>query len=428
MSENKITFIKNDILDEGYYSIEHKSGLQIYVYPKADYASAYAVFGTKYGSIDTRFKRSDREDFIEIPAGTAHFLEHKLFESEELDAFQRYAKTGASANAFTSFDRTCYLFTCTGSFKENFEILIDFVRHPYFTEATVQKEQGIIGQEIDMYKDSPEWECFFNLLGSMYVNHPVKIDIAGTKESISQITAEMLFSCYDTFYNLSNMALAVAGKTTVEEVLEVADRLLEETEKVTVERAFLPEPADIVSDYVEENLPVATPVFAFGYKENHETAERSIDEEIAMLIILEVLAGQMSPFYKKLLDDGLVNTSFSTEYFNGFNYAAPIFSGESVNPREVCERIKNAVAELKVKGISEEEFEIVRKKQYGKTVRAFSDIDTVANGLITTHFAKDELFAEFNAVKNMELSFVNELLRKSFDESKAVLSVVCQKS
>ena len=394
MSENNITFIKNDILDEGYYSIEHKSGLQIYVYPKEDYASAYAVFGTKNGSIDTRFKRSDRADFIEIPAGTAHFLEHKLFESEELDAFQRYAKTGASANAFTSFDRTCYLFTCTGSFRENFEILLDFVRHPYFTEATVQKEQGIIGQEIDMYKDSPEWECFFNLLGSMYVNHPVKIDIAGTKESIAQITAEMLFSCYDTFYNLSNMALAVAGKTTVEEVLEVA----------------------------------ATPVFAFGYKESHETAERSIEEEIAMLIILEILAGQMSPFYKQLLDDGLVNTSFSTEYFNGFNYAAPIFSGESVNPREVSERIKKAIAELKVKGISEEEFEIVRKKQYGKTVRAFSDIDTVANGLITTHFAKDELFSEFNAVKNMELSFVNDLLRKSFDESKAVLSVVCNKA
>ena len=428
MSENVIKYIENEILGEGYYSIEHKSGLKIFVYPKPEYTSTYAVFGTKYGSIDTRFKRSDRDSFTEIPAGTAHFLEHKLFESEELDAFQRYAKTGASANAYTSFDRTCYLFACTGHFKENFEILLDFVRHPYFTEETVQKEQGIIGQEIDMYKDSPEWECLFNLLECLYHKHPVKIDIAGTKESISQITAEMLFSCYDTFYNLSNMALAVAGKTTVEEVLEVADRLLEETEKVTVERAFLPEPADIVSDYVEENLPVATPVFAFGYKESHETAERSIDEEIAMLIILEVLAGQMSPFYKKLLDDGLVNTSFSTEYFNGFNYAAPIFSGESVNPREVCERIKNAVAELKAKGISEEEFEIVRKKQYGKTVRAFSDIDTVANGLITTHFAKDELFAEFNAVKNMEVSFVNELLRKSFDESKAVLSVVCQKS
>ena len=231
MSENVVKYIENEILGEGYYSIDHKSGLKILVYPKPEYTSTYAVFGTKYGSIDTRFKRSDTESFTEIPAGTAHFLEHKLFESEELDAFQRYAKTGASANAYTSFDRTCYLFACTGHFKENFEILLDFVRHPYFTEATVQKEQGIIGQEIDMYKDSPEWECLFNLLECLYHKHPVKIDIAGTKESIAEITAEMLFSCYETFYNLSNMALAVAGKTTVEEVLEIADRLLESDEK-----------------------------------------------------------------------------------------------------------------------------------------------------------------------------------------------------
>lgn len=426
MSENKVTYIKNDILEEGYYSVEHKSGLRIYVYPKEDYASTYAVFGTKYGSIDTRFKRSDKADFTEIPAGTAHFLEHKLFESEELDAFQRYAKTGASANAYTSFDRTCYLFTCTGNFKENFQILLDFVRHPYFTEETVQKEQGIIGQEIDMYKDSPEWECLFNLLDAMYVNHPVKIDIAGTKQSISEITADMLFSCYNTFYNLSNMALAVAGNTTVEEVLEIADSLLEADEDVTVERAFLDEPAEIVKSYVEENLPVATPVFAFGYKESHETHERTLEEEIAMSIILDILAGQMSPLYKELLDDGLVNNTFSTEYFNGYNYAAPIFSGESTDPNTVAEKIKRRIAELKETLITEEQFETVRKKQYGKTVRAFSDIDTLANGLVVSHFENEELFSEFEVIKNMKLSFVNELLLKSFDEKTAVLSVVCQ--
>ncbi len=426
MSKNKITYIKNDVLEEGYYSVEHKSGLRIYVYPKEDYASTYAVFGTKYGSIDTRFKRSDKADFTEIPAGTAHFLEHKLFESEELDAFQRYAKTGASANAYTSFDRTCYLFTCTGNFKENFQILLDFVRHPYFTEETVQKEQGIIGQEIDMYKDSPEWECLFNLLDAMYVNHPVKIDIAGTKQSISEITADMLFSCYNTFYNLSNMALAVAGNTTVEEVLEIADSLLEADEDVTVERAFLDEPQEIVKSYVEENLPVATPVFAFGYKECHETYERTLEEEIAMSIILDILAGQMSPLYKELLDDGLVNNTFSTEYFNGYNYAAPIFSGESTDPKTVAEKIKKRVAQLKESLITEEQFETVRKKQYGKTVRAFSDIDTLANGLVVSHFENEELFSEFEVIKNMKLSFVNELLLKAFDEKTAVLSVVCQ--
>lgn len=427
MSENKIVYTKNDILDEGYYTIEHKSGLKIFVYPKAEYASTYAVFGTKYGSIDTRFKRSDRAEFTEIPAGTAHFLEHKLFESEELDAFQRYAKTGASANAYTSFDRTCYLFSCTGYFKENFEILLDFVRHPYFTEETVRKEQGIIGQEIDMYKDSPEWECLFNMLGAMYHKHSVKIDIAGTKGSIAQITADMLFSCYDTFYNLSNMALAVAGNVTVEEVLEVADRLLEADEPVTVERAFEEEPEAIVKDYVEAHLPVATPTFCFGYKESYDTPERSIKEELAKTIILDVLAGQMSSFYKELLDEELVNNTFSTEYFNGYNYAAVIFSGESKDPVAVAEKIKARIKELKNTLISKEDFEIARKKQYGKTVRAFSDVDIVANSLIVSHFEDDELFSEFQVIKTITVDYVNQVLLNSFDEDKAVLSVICNK-
>ncbi len=427
MSENKIVYTKNDILDEGYYTVEHKSGLKIFVYPKEGYASTYAVFGTKYGSIDTRFKRSDRAEFTEIPAGTAHFLEHKLFESEELDAFQRYAKTGASANAYTSFDRTCYLFTCTGHFKENFEILLDFVRHPYFTEETVRKEQGIIGQEIDMYKDSPEWECLFNMLGAMYHKHSVKIDIAGTKDSIAQITADMLFSCYDTFYNLSNMALAVAGNTTVEEVLEVADRLLQADEPVTVERAFEQEPEAIVAPYVETTLPVATPTFCFGYKEFYETPDRSLKEEIAKTIILDVLAGQMSPFFKELLDEGLVNNTFSTEYFNGYNYAAVIFSGESKDPKTVAQRIKARITAMKKELISAEDFEIARKKQYGKTVRAFSDVDVVANSLIVSHFENEELFSEFEFIKSLTLDYVNEVLLNSFDEDKAVLSVICNK-
>ncbi len=427
MSENKITFIKNDILDEGYYAVDHKSGLKIFVYPKPEYTSTYAVFGTKYGSIDTRFKRSDIKDFVEIPAGTAHFLEHKLFESEELDAFQRYAKTGASANAYTSFDRTCYLFSCTGNFKENFEILLDFVRHPYFTEETVRKEQGIIGQEIDMYKDSPDWECLFNMLGAMYHNHPVKIDIAGTKESIAQITADMLFSCYNTFYNLSNMALAVAGKCTVEEVLEIADNLLEADEDVTVQRAFKAEPSEISQNYVEEYLPVATPVFCLGYKEDVPGGEKSLEEEIAKTIILEVLAGQMSPLYKELLDEGLINSSFGSEYFNGYNYAAVLFSGESADPKAVARRIDERAAKLKKELISKEDFEIVRKKQFGKTVRAFSDIDTVANSLLVSHFENDELFSEFEVVKNMSLDYVNSVLQESFDPSRAVLSVVKNK-
>jgi predicted Zn-dependent peptidase len=278
-----------------------------------------------------------------------------------------------------------------------------------------------------MYKDSPDWECLFNLLGAMYHNHPVKIDIAGTKDSIAQISAEMLFSCYDTFYNLSNMALAVAGNTTPEEVIEIADRMLEKSEPVTVERAFEKEPDSIVTNYVEEHLPVATPVFCFGYKESIEGEENTLEEEMAMSLIMDVAVGQMSPFYKDLLDEGLVNNTFSTEYFNGYNYAAVIFSGESKDPKTVAEKIKARIQTVKKELISAEDFEIARKKQYGKTVRAFSDVDIVANSLIVSHFEKEELFSEFEFIKSLTLDYVNEVLLNSFDEDKAVLSVICSK-
>ena len=187
-----------------------ENGLQVYVVEKEDYSSAYALFGTRYGSVDTVFSR-DNENFTAVPEGIAHFLEHKLFESEDGDAFTRYAETGAYANAFTSFDRTCYLFSCSDNFEKNLDILLDFVQNPYFTEQTVKKEQGIIGQEIRMYEDSPSWRVLFNMLSAMYQNHPVRIDIAGTVDSIAKIDANLLYECYNTFYHPSNMFICIAG-------------------------------------------------------------------------------------------------------------------------------------------------------------------------------------------------------------------------
>ena len=190
--------IKSVALAERYYKVKHDSGLTIYVYPKEGYSSTYAIFGTKYGSINNCFK-VDNGETVSVPDGIAHYLEHKLFESEDGDAFSRYAKTGANANAYTSFDKTCYLFSCTDNFEESLEILLDFVQSPYFTKETVAKEQGIIGQEIKMYDDSPSWRVMFNMLMNMYKTHPVRIDIAGTVESIAKITPEYLYTCYNTY-------------------------------------------------------------------------------------------------------------------------------------------------------------------------------------------------------------------------------------
>lgn len=416
--------IKNDLLKDSYYTIEHETGLTIFVYPKKDYTSTYAIFGTNYGSIDTAFKTSDSEIFITIPEGTAHYLEHKLFESEELDAFSRYAKTGASANAYTSFDKTCYLFSCSKNFKESFEILVDFVQHPYFTEETVQKEQGIIGQEIRMYEDVAQWQVMFNLLKILYHKHPVRIDIAGTIESIADITYKTLYDCYNTFYNLNNMVLAVAGNTNVDEVLEVCDRLLEKSKDVTVSRAKVDEPNDIVKDYVEQNLSVAMPLFNLGFKEVCDAPIKSLKEQLCTSILLQVIAGDTSKLYKDLFNKGLINTSFSCEYFHGYGYATVIFGGESKEPKLVCELIKQEIKNLKEKGIDKKDFERARKMLYGRTIMGYNDIDGLANELVTSFFEGYKMFEEVEVYQSITLEDVEDRLKHQLDEKYSALSVV----
>ena len=416
--------VKSERLGESYFEIDHPSGLKILVYPKKNYAATYAVFGTRYGSIDTEFRLNGEEKFTCVPEGIAHFLEHKLFESEDLDAFERYAKTGASANAYTSFDKTCYLFSCTGKFQESLEILLDFVTHPYFTEKTVQKEQGIIGQEIQMCRDEAGWEALFSLLRAMYKTHPVRIDIAGTVESIAEITPELLYKCYETFYNFSNMVLCVAGNVTPDEVLSVADRLLKPQKPIEIERKFHREPREVAETYTEETLSVAFPIFSLGFKEAVETPERSLREILISDIILEAVAGKTSAFYSELLEAGLINTSFESEYFCGYGYAAWIFTGESPDGREVQKRITARIRALQESGISEADFERIRKKLYGRSIMQFNDIDGIANAMVSAYFCKEGLFDETEILQSLTLDEVNARLRTALQTDCASLSVI----
>ena len=416
--------VKSERLGESYFEIDHPSGLKILVYPKKNYAATYAVFGTRYGSIDTEFRLNGEEKFTCVPEGIAHFLEHKLFESEDLDAFERYAKTGASANAYTSFDKTCYLFSCTGKFQESLEILLDFVTHPYFTEKTVQKEQGIIGQEIQMCRDEAGWEALFSLLRAMYKTHPVRIDIAGTVESIAEITPELLYKCYETFYNFSNMVLCVAGNVTPGEVLSVADRLLKPQKPIQIERKFHREPREVAESYTEETLSVAFPIFSLGFKEAVETPERSLREILISDIILEAVAGKTSAFYSELLEAGLINTSFESEYFCGYGYAAWIFTGESPDGREVQKRITARIRALQESGISKADFERIRKKLYGRSIMQFNDIDGIANAMVSAYFCKEGLFDETEILQSLTLDEVNARLRTALQTDCASLSVI----
>lgn len=382
------------------------------------------MFGTKYGSVDTRFRIKGEKNFTEVPEGIAHFLEHKLFESEELDAFARFEKTGANANAFTSFDKTCYIFGCSGNFEQSLEILLDFVKHPYFTEATVQKEQGIIGQEIRMYQDDPDWQVLFNLLRGIYENNPVRIDIAGTVESISEITADLLYSCYNTFYNNSNMALAVAGSVTAEQVLKIADRVLKKEEPIEIENVFPEEPEKPKTDYIEEKLGVDIPKFALGFKQTHKTAAVTAEQSVKTDIALDIIAGKTSLLYSEMLEQGLINPTFGSEYFTGRGFAFPMFIGESREPEKVRDKIFAEIERLRKDGISDDDFEISAKRLYGIGVRSFNDVDDLANNIISSHFDGYNLFSKTEAFRSVTKEDVYKVITDGFEKEKACLSVI----
>lgn len=416
--------IKSKRTLDKYYRINHDSGLTIYLFPKKDYNSKYAIFGTKYGSVNNAFSL-DNGEVTFVPDGIAHYLEHKLFESEDGDAFSRYAKTGANANAYTSFDKTCYLFSCTENFDESFEILLDFVQSPYFTEETVAKEQGIIGQEIRMYDDSPEWCVMFNMLRNMYHNHPVKIDIAGTVESIAKITPEYLYQCYNTFYNLNNMVLCVAGDLTVEDILKKADKMLKPCEKHTIENYFEDEPYQVVNNYVEQSFPVSVPLFNLGFKdEAHKITQKEFAE---IEIILSILSSPASELYKRLDDAKLINQSFDNEFFAGPGYNSVIFSGESRSPKETAEMIKQYIIELKEKGISEDAFETAKKEVYGDSVISLNSVDNICNTLADFHFNDIDIFGIIDDITRCTLDDVNNRLKKMLDVNNCTLSVVLPK-
>ena len=402
--------IRNDLLGEQYYELEHDSGLRLLVMEKPEYTGAYAMFGTRFGSVDTCFKRSDETDYTTVPDGIAHFLEHKLFESEEKDAFERFQQTGASANAFTSFDRTCYLFQCADRVEENLEILLDFVTHPYFTAETVAKEQGIIGQEIRMYQDAPDWVLELNLLRAIYHKNPVRIDIAGSDASIAKITPELLYACYRTFYNHSNMVLAVAGNVTKEQVLAVCDRVLQKQDPVRFEQLVPEEPDDVAQPQIEAVLPVELPKFALGFKQPALPAVRSDREIAAMEIALDILAGRLSPLYHDLLEQGLINPGFSAFYFNGRGFAVPMLVGESADPAAVREAVLARLEALQQSGVSNEAFALSRKRLYGSAIRGFNDVDDLAYLLADAHFRGSNLFGELESYRAVTRAEAEQML------------------
>ena len=410
-------------LGEGYTRIEHPSGLTLMLCPMKGYSTAYALFATRCGSIDDSFSIGDGE-MVQVPNGIAHFLEHKLFESEEGDAFEQYAKTGASANAYTSFDRTAYLFGCTDRFRESLEILLNLVTPPYFTEQTVKKEQGIIGQEIRMYDDDPDWRVYFNLLGALYQEHPIRIDIAGTVESIAGISADLLYRCYNAFYNLNNMVLSIAGNFEIKDVVEACDKILKPAAPVRVSAREVQEPDEIRTRRVEQTLEVAAPLFQIGFKGRAKSYRENILAQVTGELVCDLIAGESTALYRELYDEGLINAVFDTEVMAGPNYLVNIFSGESRDPDAVFARLTDGVRALQERGISEEDFERARRAAYGRYVGIYGNVESMAGMMVLAKLADFGAYEPLDLLGELTLNDAQAFLRENFDTERCALSVV----
>ena len=361
------------------------SGLTVLVRPMPGYGSVHAEYATRFGSIDREFTVDGRT--VKLPAGVAHFLEHKMFESEDGDAFSKYAKTGANANAFTSFDQTCYIFTATRNVDESMDVLLGMVSAPYFTAETIQKEQGIIGQEIRMYDDNVDWRMLFALCDCLYEHHPIRSDIAGTVESIAEITPEMLYACTDAFYSPSNMVLSAAGDVTMEQVLAACARagLDKPCAKPVVQRVQRPEELTPFKPGCQFTMSIVKPCIGVGFKEKPLTPENRVKGEILCDLLSEVICGGMTPLYRKLYDEGLVNPGFGGEYLAVDGCCCLLFTGESEQPELVRSLLLEEIARVRREGVDEELFTLCKNQMYGEMLETLESVTGASGCLVTSH-------------------------------------------
>ncbi|MCL2098823.1 MAG: insulinase family protein [Oscillospiraceae bacterium] len=421
--------VENKKIDEKYYYIDHESGLDIYIIPK-NHTSTYALFATKYGSVDNIFKLEGEEEFTHVPEGISHFLEHKMFENEDgVDTFKKYAETGASANAYASFDRTCYLFSVADNgenFDKSLEILLEFVSRPYFTEQTVKKEQGIIAQEIRMYEDEPGWQVYFQMLANMYQKHSIRLDICGTDESIAKITADILYKCYNTFYNLGNMALCISGDVTPEQVKKTADKILKKTAPAPVERYKYDEPEAVLQNYTEKKLKVSRPLFCIGLKDSEVGlfGRDLLKKSKELGILSEMLFSKSSEFFTRMYNAGKIDNSFGVGNVSLPEYGYMVHEGEADNPQEIFDEIMKEYEEKIKNGLSREDFELCKRRFYAWSITTFDSTSSIANAFVSGLFAGCDLLDIPEIVAGITFEDVENRLKKLFKRENFVLSVV----
>lgn len=427
----KISF---DQLQENLYYEKMSNGLDVYILPKKGFNKTYATFTTKYGSIDNHFVPLNEEEFVKVPDGIAHFLEHKLFEKEDGDVFQQFSRQGASANAFTSFTRTAYLFSSTTNVERNLETLIDFVQDPYFTEKTVEKEKGIIGQEITMYDDNPDWRLYFGVIQNMYKNHPVKIDIAGTIESITPITKDMLYQCYNTFYHPSNMLLFVVGSVDPDQIMNQirSNQEKKDYEKMPeIKRRFDDEPETVAEKKQVLKMNVQSPKCLVGLKapEPHQQGKEMLRQELSMNVFLDMLFGKSSTYYSELYNDGLIDETFHYDYTqeNGFGFLT--VGGDTEKPDELAEKVQSLLLKAKQQSLfTEEGLERTKKKKIGAFLRAINSPEFIANQFTRYAFNEMDLFEVVPTLESLKFDDIQTVASTIISEERFTVCQVVPKS
>ncbi|EGP5490082.1 insulinase family protein [Enterococcus faecium] len=385
-------------INETLYHEVLPNGLTVYLLPKNDYHKTYGLFSTNYGSIDNEFIPYGEKEKVKVPDGIAHFLEHKLFEKEDGDVFQLFGQQGASANAFTSFTKTSYLFSTTDQVEKNLTTLIDFVQAPYFTEETVNKEKGIIGQEIQMYEDDPNWRMFFGILNNLYPTHPLHIDIAGTVESIDKITAQDLYTCYRTFYQPSNMVLFVVGKMEPEKLMKLIRENQEEKNfppKQEIVRYFPENTKEIIKQSALE-AAITRNKFVLGIKGLDTLPQEGTEllrYKTAINLLFQMILGNTSRNYLAMYNQEIIDDSFGFEFSLDREFHFADFSGDTDEPEKAAEKIKEIILGFADDPeVSEMNLDLLKKKMLGQYFQSLNSIEYIANQFTQSLFGDRTLF------------------------------------
>jgi predicted Zn-dependent peptidase len=411
---------------EAYVHVSHESGLEIYVYPKK-HSAAHVLLTVEYGAGDRAFRPCPGAPTVVVPDGTAHFLEHKMFENEDGgDAFEDFAALGADANAFTSSTYTEYCFTATEHVYRALGILLRMVREPHFSEGSVAREREIIAEEIRMEEDDPWQALYAGTMRALYHEHPLRIPVAGTVDSVAQIGPEQLRACFDTFYNLRNMTLFVCGDVSPSAIVRTADRCLAPAPPFTAERIRPAEPETVAARRFYREMEVAQPLFTIALKDRHISPDPAVRlrRQCVYDILNAVLLSSSSPLRTALYEEGLIGPQLSYGFSHCSEYSYNEITGESDDPEAVYTRLMEHVGRLKKTGIPPDAFERCRRAVYAASVRSFEDTVETAQTLADFVLDGEEMFDEPRAVLSVTREELDEALGTVFREEAAVMGVV----